>query len=78
MALKRAAGKEHITVLDIGAGSGLLSMMAARCSCWRLPCCFHPACVASVTALGRQSTDLSSKVCTRSAATDSAVRSTEL
>lgn len=32
VALKRAAGCGHILALDIGAGSGLLSMMAARCA----------------------------------------------
>ncbi len=32
MALKRAAGHSHILALDIGAGSGLLSMMAVRCN----------------------------------------------
>lgn len=31
VALKRAAGHSHILALDIGAGSGLLSMMATRC-----------------------------------------------
>ena len=31
VALKRAAGLSHILALDVGAGSGLLSMMAARC-----------------------------------------------
>lgn len=30
VALKRDMGNRHLTVLDIGAGSGLLSMMAAR------------------------------------------------
>lgn len=29
--LKRAAGDESIYVLDMGAGSGILSLMAARC-----------------------------------------------
>ena len=33
VALKRAAGHSHILALDIGAGSGLLSMMAMRCGC---------------------------------------------
>lgn len=32
VALKRGAGCRRITTLDIGAGSGLLSMMAARSS----------------------------------------------
>ena len=27
----RASGHDRVTALDIGAGSGLLSMMAARC-----------------------------------------------
>ena len=31
---KRAEGHAVVTALDIGAGTGLLSMMAARCA-WR-------------------------------------------
>ena len=32
MDAKRASGHAVVTALDIGAGSGLLSMMAARCA----------------------------------------------
>ncbi len=32
MEAKRASGHAVVTALDIGAGSGLLSMMAARCA----------------------------------------------
>jgi len=32
IAFRRAAGMARITALDVGAGSGLLTMMALRCA----------------------------------------------
>lgn len=41
--MKRALGTEQVAVLDVGAGSGLLSMMAARYAtvCFRHIACMH-------------------------------------
>ena len=53
--LKRAAGDDDVYVLDMGAGSGILSLIAARCAC-------HPHMIAICT-LARPLVPLCNSLC---------------